>query len=129
MSIWASWEAPDDDEHEDGCAALVEVGERTYEVRPALCDCGQPDAPLVYHGSHVMPENDAARGGHIDVASLSRFVRFYRDNPDAPTSGEPDGWEPFLRFGVNQSQVVLTERNVRQLHATLTEWLAGLETE
>jgi hypothetical protein len=124
VSIWASWQAPDVDTHEDSCARWDKSSDGCWEISDRPCDCGQPDAPLVYHGSHVMPEHDGERGGWVDIASLSRFVRLNRDDPDG--AHDEEGWEPFLRFGVNQETVILTDRNVRMIHASLTEWLAGL---
>lgn len=126
MSIYGSLEAPCDDLHDDDCARWEKHG-NVWEISDRPCDCGQPDAPLVYQGSHILPEETDERGGYVDIAMISPHVRFWRDNPDAPTSWEPDidtaPAEPFLRFGVNESTVVLTRRNVEMVHASLTEWL------
>lgn len=126
MSIWGSWDAPDDGEHLDSCARWDKKGD-TWDISDRPCDCGQPDAPLVYEHSGVMPDEGGTRGGSVDIASVAKDIQFWRDNPTAPIAEEPEGWEPFLRFGVNEGTVVLTLRNVRQVHATLTEWLAQFD--
>lgn len=122
MSIYGSWAAPADDEHADDCARW-EKHDNVWEISDRPCDCGQPDAPLVYQGSHVLPSESDQRGGYVDIASIGTHVRFWRDNPDAPTASEPEGHEPFLRFGVNEGTVVLTRRNVEMVAASLNEWL------
>lgn len=125
MSIYGSLPAPSDDEHVDGCACYVETEPSVFEANDHDCDCGQPDAPLVYQGSHVLPSETDERGGFVDIASIAAGVRYWRDNPDATIDTEPDGLvEPFLRFGVNEGTVVLTRRHVEEIVGTLTEWLA-----
>lgn len=121
MSIYGSMSAPDDSDHEDGCAIYVEdpPGSGCYEFSGKPCDCGQPDAPLVYQGSHVLPSDTDKRGGVVDIAFIASHVtRDGRD--DRPEDETP--W-PYLRLGVNEGIVVLTVRNVQQIHASLTEWL------
>jgi len=124
VSIFGSLEAPDDEEHEDNCAIWIKEGSFWHRDDEGTCTCGTPDAPLVYQGSHVMPSEDDERGGHLDIALIPGHVRMYRDNPDTDSAGEDDlPPEPYLRFGVNESVVILTRRNVEQIHATLTWWL------
>lgn len=126
MSIYGSLPAPCDDEHADDCGAW-DKSDGVWSLSKRPCTCGQPDAPLVYQGSHVLPSDDDKRGGWVDIACIGAHVRFWRENPDASTDDEPD-WpnvEPFLRFGVNSETVVLTQRNVEQIAATLNEWLAA----
>lgn len=119
MSIYGSLPAPDGGEHEDGCARWDKDGD-VWEMSDRPCDCGQPDAPLVYQGSHVLPLVTDERGGDIDIASIPGFItRDGRDN-----GGDEDRPWPFLRFGVNGETVVLTERNAREVAATLNDWLA-----
>ncbi len=99
MSIYASLEVPNDDP--DG------------------------DAPLVYQGSHVLPSEADPRGGHVDLALIpSHITRDGRD--DQPEDGAP--W-PYLRFGVNESTVVLTRSQVEQISVQLEWWLAGTAFE
>lgn len=123
MSIFRSLAAPGD-EHEDDCGIWVKNG-GVWSMRSAgFCSCGQPDAPLVYRGSHVLPNPTDRRGGWVDMASIPGFIRVYRDDPDADPKGEDNmPPEPFLRFGVNGETVILTRRNVEQIQATLTDWL------
>lgn len=125
MSVFASLAAPCEDEHEDDCG-IWKKKDDVWEMRAAKhCTCGQPDAPLVYQGSHVLPSGDDERGGWVDLALIPGHVRFYRDHPeadDAPEDQLPP--EPFLRFGVNDARVILTRRNVEQIAETLSAWLA-----
>jgi hypothetical protein len=122
MSIYASLPAPSDDAHEPMCARWEIRGPGHYALGKRWCNCGQPDAPLVYKGSHILPADTDPRGGGVDVAMIPGHVRYWRDHPDAIE--EPGGPpEPYLRLGVNGETVVLTRRNVAQLYDTLTEWL------
>lgn len=129
MSIFGSLAAPSDDEHEDDCG-IWKKSDDLWEMRARKhCTCGQPDAPLVYQGSHVLPSEGDERGGWIDIASIPGHVRFYRDNPaaaDAPEDSLPP--EPFLRFGVNGETVILTRRNVERIAETLHGWLERART-
>ncbi len=132
MSIWASLEAPDDD-HPVECAVYVETppGNHSYEFSENPCDCGQPDAPIIYQDSHVLPSLTDPRGGEVDLALIPPHVRYWRENPDGPVSSEPDidtsPPEPFLRFGVNEGTVILDRRAVQKIHETLTWWLNATE--
>ena len=69
MSIFASWAAPDDREHEDDCAHWLKH-DGYWEPSGKPCDCGQPHAPIIYPGSHVLPSDDDPRGGSVDIASI-----------------------------------------------------------
>lgn len=130
MSIFASLPAPDDSEHTDDCACWdkqeLENGGEFWRISSDVeCDCGQPDAPIIYQGSHVLPSLDDKRGGSVDIALIPAHIRYWRDNPDAPVETEPhEPPEPFLRFGVNGETVILTRHNVRQISHTLSDWLA-----
>jgi hypothetical protein len=133
MSIYGSLPAPADDEHDvENCAYYVEdpPGSGCFEFSGEPCDCGQADAPLVYQGSHVLPSEGDERRGYVDIACIPAHVRYWRDNPNAPVESEPNGPpEPFLRFGVNEGTVVLTRRNVEQVHETLAWWLEATKRE
>jgi hypothetical protein len=131
MSIYGSLPAPDN-EHLEGCAKWVRdlkeafegmITERgTYGLDDSQpCTCGRPDTPLVYKGSHVLPSATDERGGWVDIACIAGFIT--RDGRDE-SAGDYDSPWPYLRFGVNEQTVVLTERNVRQIADTLNEWLA-----
>jgi len=125
MSVFASLSAPDDSYHGDGCAVFVEASLGVLEFSGKDCDCGKPDSPIVYMGSHVVPSDEDAREGVVDIALIpSHITRDGRD--DQPEDGTP--W-PFLRFGVNEGTVILTPRNVRQIRDTLTDWLDSLGAE
>ena len=135
MSIFGSHEAPDDSEHTDECGGWRKEGDLWSFDGP--CDCGQPDAPLVYQGSHVLPSDGDKRGGFVDIASIPSHVT--RDGRDALFALDSFGggfviqsfaayWF-YLRFGVNQETVILTRRNVAQVAGTLAEWLGAVRDE
>jgi len=97
VSIYASLAAPDNEDADMGILG-----------------------PIVYQGSHVLPSDDDERGGFVDIALIpSHITRDGRD--DQPEDEAP--W-PYLRFGVNESTVVLTRDHVLQIAVTLSEWLA-----
>lgn len=103
MSIWASWPAP--------------------------CDDDDPDwpSPYVYTDSSRYPDHTLERRGWIDVAVIPAHVAYWRDNPNADESLEPDGgWDSnWLRLGVNDGVVILDRAGVELLHRTFTEWLGN----
>ena len=89
------------------------------------------DAPYVYQGSNMIPENTHPRGGSVDLAYISKFVRHNRDHPESDR--DPDGVEPFLRLGVFEARtaprreegnavVLLTIDQARRLAQALTDW-------
>ena len=118
MSIFASLAAPDDDEHSDDCARW-DKSDGCWEISDRPCDCGQPDSPLVYAGSHVLPSESDERGGYIDIALIpSHITRDGRDDKE-----EDEAPWPYLRFGVGEERVILTRRNVRMIAASLNKWL------
>ena len=83
-------------------------------------------APLAYGGSAVLPQADDERKGSFSVCAIPAHVRFNRERKEGP---EPEGWEPYVRVGIQQEtlgegyDVVLDEDQVRALHATLGAWL------
>lgn len=126
MSIFASLAAPDGDEHLDSCARWAKTDDASWEISNRPCDCGQPDAPLVYQGSHVLPdERTDPRSGWVDLALIpSHITRDGRD--DKPEDDMP--W-PYLRFGVNGETVILTRHHVEQIVRRLSWWLGALDGE
>lgn len=86
-----------------------------------VIDDGEPEegdlAPIVYQGSHVLPADTDERGGGVEIAHVP---------------GRYNGWHPWLRLTVYDDTVganatiVLTEPQVRLLHAALAEHLAGI---
>jgi hypothetical protein len=122
VSIYASLPAPDGG-HTDLCAIWVETATQHWESL-GTCDCGMRNAPLVYQGSHHLPEAGDERSGCVDIACIPGHVRFYRDNPEADFGDAPETPEPFLRFGVNSETVVLEAHHVEQIVRGLREWLA-----
>jgi hypothetical protein len=74
----------------------------------------------VYQGSHVLPAESDERGGWVDIALIpSHITRDGRD--DQPEDEAP--W-PYLRLGVNEQTVILTRRNVQEIHESLSWWLS-----
>jgi hypothetical protein len=126
VSIYATWLALSDDEHEESCAVYVETRPDSgiFEFSGEPCDCGLPGAPIVYQGSHVLPSDDDARGGSVDVAAIPSFI--VRDGRD---DAQGEGLKDWLRLSVDADgdAVVLTRRHVRLLRDTLTEWLDAEE--
>lgn len=124
MSVYATILDLSDDDHADGCARLVPVGGRVWEVdpdRPCTCRAG----PLTYTGSHILPADDDARGGGLDLGAIPGHIT--RDGRDDGTADE-DGWWPFLRVAVHagaaDAVVVLTRAQVDVLRAALDGWWA-----
>jgi hypothetical protein len=129
MSIWASWEAPSDEDHEDGCAIYRETSAGVLDFSGEPCDCGLPRAPLVYPEGHSnrYPDETLGRGGWVDMASIPAHVAYYRANPEAHSTNEPEGWDPnYLRLGVNGKAVVLDRKGVELVHRQLSQWLSGI---
>lgn len=137
MSIYSSMWAPDDAEHQEGCAVYVEdpPGSNIYDFSGKPCDCGQPDAPLIYRGSHVLPSDDDPRGGSVDLACIPDHIT--RDGRDDAPEGALKDW---LRLSVHEhgdtpgeptpgdASVVLTRPQVERLRDELTWWLEREET-
>lgn len=124
MSIYGSLWAPDDAEHAEDCAVYTEVEPGVFEFSGQPCDCGQPDAPLAYQGSHVLPHPNNPRGGTVDIACIPDHIT--RDDHPYGAEGQP---KPFLRLGVSggiasePNTVVLTREHVARIHRELSDWL------
>ena len=110
MSIWASMTLVgcENPEHVDG-----DCGE-----------CGGAARLRNYQGSHIMPDELSAGGDVIDASVLSRFVRYYREHPNG--DDEPDGYEPWLRFGVYTEDG--QSASTVMCRAQVIEMIAGLQT-
>lgn len=74
-----------------------------------------------YDHSAIMPDRKRPRGANVDLAHLSKFVRYYRRRPNG--RNPPDGIEPWLRLGVDQATVVLHRKQVATLVEDLQGWL------
>jgi hypothetical protein len=128
MSIYASLRAPSDD-HAETCAIWIpdpKFGDGgLMEGDPSLCSCKLRHAPIVYKGSHVLPSLTDERGGWLDIALIPGFVQREgreSEQPDNDEMSDYPAW-PFLRFGVNESTVVLDQDAVGDIVGTLTYWL------
>lgn len=129
MSIYATWLSISGDDHEEGCAIYREVERGVFELSGDACDCGLPRAPIIYKGSHVLPSNDDARGGSLDVAGIPEHVR--RDGRSDAPEGALKDWVRLSVYedretperGVGVATVVLTREQVERLRGTLTAWL------
>lgn len=134
MSIFASLAAPNCDHRFDDlpmCARYVESppGSGCYEFGDKPCDCGLPDAPLRYQGSHILPSDDDERGGEFDLALIPGHIERLPDRP-ALNDGYGPPW-PYLRFGLSDADggdatVILRPAQARQIRDTLTAWLDSL---
>ena len=135
MSIFASWAAPDDREHEDDCAHWLKH-DGYWEPSGKPCDCGQPHAPIIYQGSHVLPSDDDPRGGSVDIASIPEHIE-RDDRPELP-EGTP---KPWLRLGLyqhtasdgsdlhpGQATLILDRRGVQTMRDAFDAWLADHPT-
>lgn len=140
MSVWASAVGWTDDEHADQCAGWRECGcgdwPGEHHTPPVLIE---PDGahyeltggydcragPLACHGSHVLPSDDGARAGWVDVAEIPGHVSQGDRGPlDAP---EGSVW-PWLRLSVNEATVVLDRGQVGELAGYLGRWLERSDT-
>lgn len=137
MSIWASTLIIEDERQWMADMERSGIGVTRVGGEPSLDD---HDAPIVYQGSHVLPEMDDARGGALSLAIIPPHVRFWRDNPDSPTNKEPDGkpTDPFLRLEVQQhpgtyhhslgeATVILTLRQATRLRDELSKFVSYFE--
>lgn len=87
-----------------------------------ICDL-EDDPPYVYQGSHVLPSEDDRRDGVVQLAEVpSHITRDGRD--DQPEDGTPYPW---LRLSVNQADVVLHARQVREAYEVMGAWLQQVE--
>lgn len=134
MSIWASTLNIEDERQ--WTAELEEAGIKTGIIRDGGPDFDDLDAPIIYQGSHVLPDETDARGGSVDLAHIPGHVRFWRDNPNAPVEDEPETppCDRFLRLsmhsyegtygeGEGHTTVILTRRQAARLRDSLTEFL------
>lgn len=120
MSIYTTLLSLDDSNHDDACAVWVQIEPGVFGRSGKPCDCGQPDTPLVYQGSHVLPADTDPRGGYIEFASIPGFIT--RDGRDDGPDDEATPW-PYLRFSTSDGGVVLTRDQAKQIHETLGLWL------
>lgn len=131
MSIWASLPAPDDTDHEDDCEIWIKH-DHYWEFSGKECTCGTPSAPIIYKGSHILPEKDSERGGNVSIALIPPHVRWWRENPEADNADEPDypdPPDPYLRLGVNEDTVILDVDNVKLVYESLGVWLESVTGE
>lgn len=87
-------------------------------------------APLIYQGSHVLPDENDPRGGSFDLAHVPGFI-----GPEGAHVDDPDETcQPFLRVALHgwddvRSTVVLDGEQVHRLRDELTVWLARAGVE
>jgi hypothetical protein len=125
VSVWGTiWDA-DGDDHTDGCRIWVPVGEggRTMgRGKGRACSCGQPNAPIAYRGSHILPSETDRRQGSVSLALVPGHIT--RDGRDDGPDDENGVW-PWLRLSVGQEDAVLDEQLARGMHEALGEWLTA----
>lgn len=132
MSIYATWLTIEDERQ--WVSDLQADGIKAGVIRDGSPDFDDTDAPIIYQGSNILPSDDHARGGAVEVASIPSHIT--RDMEDsAPEDGAPHPW---LRLGVHakpggrheeggDATVVLTKHQATRLRDTLTEWLDATE--
>ena len=86
--------------------------------------------PWLYSGSHVLPEQNDARGGQVEVGVIPNHVCAYRageENPELDERVLAAHKCGFVRLGVGGDgpfqTVVLDAAHVRELRDMLTTWL------
>jgi hypothetical protein len=134
MSIWATTLNIEDERQ--WIADLEARGIEAGVLREGEPEFDDLDAPIIYQGSHVLPELDDPRGGSLDLAHIPPHVRYWRENPDADPESEPWGApvDPFLRISVEehsdtprrypgQATVILTLRQATRLRNELSEFI------
>jgi hypothetical protein len=139
VSIWASTFAIEDERQ--WVAELEADGIKAGVIRDGQPAFDDLDAPIIYQGSHVLPEMEHARGGSLDLAVVLPHVRFWRENPDAEVSDEPYGepTDPFLRLSLHEhadtphrsegdATVILTLRQAQRLRDELAEFCGYFES-
>lgn len=136
MSIWASTLTIEDERQ--WVAELQEAGIGAGVIRDGEPDFDDLDAPIIYKGSHVLPEEDHPRGGSVGLAIIPPHVRYWRENPNGVEEPEGTPYEPFLRLDVQahgdtdggpaDATVVLTRHQVERLRDALAEFLENTET-
>lgn len=127
MSIWARILSIEDEGQ--WIAGLEADGIKAGVIRDGEPDFDDFDAPIIYQGSHILPnqENDL-RGGSLDLALVpGHITRDGRDDRD-----EDSCW-PYLRLSVQahdttyhgggDATVILTERQTARLRDELSYWL------
>jgi hypothetical protein len=138
LSIWASTLGIEDERQWK--ADLKAAGIGAGIIRDGGPDFDDLDAPIIYQGSHILPDESHARGGSVDLAVVPAHVRYWRENPDG--DDEPEGGcEPYLRLSVHQypsddgdyermdATVVLTRRQGGRLRDAINEWLEELDSD
>lgn len=119
MSIYGTFWAADDGDHTDTCAAWVRR-EGLLEKSGTPCSCGQPGAPILYRGSHILPAESDQRGGYVGLAEIpSHITRDGRD--DGPEDGVTP-W-PYVRVSVGTEDAVLDEAGALAMYHALGNWL------
>src|SRR5438128_5499828 len=92
MSIYGSTLSFTDSGHDDDCAFYVEVEPNVFDFSGKPCTCGTPWAPIVYEGSHVLPSDDARRGGEFSLAAIPDHIE---------REGREAGPHPWLRVSMH----------------------------
>lgn len=129
MSIWASFFGIEDERL--WIAGLESQGVKAGVIRDGAPSPEDLDAPLIYQGSHVLPEPDHPRGGWLDLAYIPPHVRYDREHPDG--EDEPDGppTDPYLRLCLGDREgnatVILTLPQAQRLRDALVDFCGWFE--
>lgn len=123
MSIWATFWSAAGDNHTDKCAVWVQR-DGLLEKSNKPCSCGQPGAPIVYQGSHILPDEEDRRGGYVSLSLVpSHITRDGRD--DRPEEGTPYPW---VRVSLETEDVILDEQQAAAMYRALGDWLLARST-
>lgn len=85
-------------------------------------DDGDGPAPIIYQGSHVLPDDSDQRGGTLDLGVIPGWI----ERPGRPATnnqGRAVPLHPWLRITINDESVVLDRAQVAALTGHLREWL------
>lgn len=148
VGIYATWLSLDDDGHEVGCARWVRCSAKHPEARmqtwdgkhfrednAARCTCGN-DAPLIYQGSHINPDETDPRGGYLFACAIPNHC-----HPSVRMDANTDEGVAveYLRLSMGEhhttyhgmepghATLVLEREHVERLRDTLTTWLDSRE--
>lgn len=128
MSVYATIlhvQNPEDTREEEEAVGVLTLGDDS-EARSL-------GSPWAFWGSHIIPDREGLRTGHVELAAIPAFVQDARQN--VPESDHREGWLPWLRLSVgtesslgsHPSIVVLDTAQATKIRDTLDEWLSSVE--
>lgn len=127
MSIYGTWLTIEDERQ--WVAKLAAEGIHGGVLRDGDPTPDDLDGPIIYQGSHVLPDDGDPRGGAVSFAAIPSHIT--RDGRGDRSEDEgPWHWirldveaDATTYHGGGDATVVLTRRQVERLAAGLVEWL------